>query len=118
LKTWEERSDVKTVYTVDPGGETPDWKGEVGLVPNVLEKENPSPENTIVVACGPPVMIKFALFSMAKLGFSFDSVYTTLENRMKCGVGKCGRCNVGNMYVCKDGPVFCYADLNLLPQEY
>jgi NAD(P)H-flavin reductase len=118
LKTWRERDDVKTIYTVDPGGETPDWDGEVGLVPVVLEKENPSPENTIVIACGPPIMIKFALFSMRKLGFPFESVYTTLENRMKCGVGKCGRCNVGNRYVCKDGPVFRYSDLLLLPQEF
>jgi NAD(P)H-flavin reductase len=93
LKTWRERDDVKTIYTVDPGGETPEWDGKVGLVPMVLEEDNPSPDNTIVIACGPPIMIKFALFSMDKLGFSFESVYTTLENRMKCGVGKCGRCN-------------------------
>ena len=63
-------------------------------------------------------MIKFVLASLTKLGFSMESVYTTLENRMKCGVGKCGRCNVGNQYVCKDGPVFTCSDLQALPQEF
>jgi NAD(P)H-flavin reductase len=118
LKAWEDMNSVRTVYTVDPGGETPEWQGHVGFVPAVLEKIKPSPENTIVVTCGPPVMIKFVLVSLKTLEFSFESVYTTLENRMKCGVGKCGRCNVGNQYVCKDGPVFRCSDLQSLPQEF
>ena len=63
-------------------------------------------------------MIKFVQTSLAKLGFSLADVYTTLENRMKCGVGKCGRCNVGNQYVCKDGPVFSCSDLQALPAEF
>jgi len=63
-------------------------------------------------------MIKFVIQSLTKLGFSLDCAYTTLENRMKCGVGKCGRCNVGNQYVCKDGPVFSCAELQELPQEF
>ena len=118
LKTWQQMDSVQAVYTVDPGGETPDWQGEVGFVPQILEKIKPSPENCIVVTCGPPIMIKFVLVSLNGLGFSLDSVYTTLENRMKCGVGKCGRCNVGNQYVCKDGPIFRCSDLQLLPQEF
>jgi len=118
LENWEQMNDVQTLYTVDPGGETPEWKGEVGFVPTVLEKMKPKSENTIVVLCGPPIMIKFAMLSLLELGFSPESAYTTLENRMKCGVGKCGRCNVGNQYVCKDGPVFRCSDLKVLPEEF
>jgi NAD(P)H-flavin reductase len=118
LQEWSERRDVKLVTTVDPGGETPDWKGETGFVPAVLEKTSPQPDNTIAVICGPPVMIKFTFPVLDKLGFKPENIYTTLENRMKCGVGKCGRCNVGNKYVCKDGPVFSRAQLETLPPEY
>ncbi len=118
LDTWQQMKDVQTLYTVDPGGETPEWKGEVGFVPTVLTSMKPKPQNTVVVLCGPPIMIKFVLESLVELGFSPESAYTTLENRMKCGVGKCGRCNVGNQYVCKDGPVFRCSDLKVLPEEF
>mgnify|MGYP000992175282 CR=1 FL=1 len=118
LKEWGERSDVRLVTTVDPGGETPSWKGEVGFVPSILEKTAPSSANSIAVVCGPPVMIKFSFPVLEKLGFADDCMYTTLENRMKCGVGKCGRCNIGKYYVCKDGPVFTKKQLNDLPSEY
>jgi NAD(P)H-flavin reductase len=118
IKEWDERPDVRLVTTVDPGGETPDWKGEVGFVPAVLEKMNPTAENTIAIVCGPPVMIKFTFPVLDKLGFKPENIYTTLENRMKCGVGKCGRCNVGDKYVCKDGPVFSRVQLEALPAEF
>jgi sulfhydrogenase subunit gamma (sulfur reductase) len=118
LAEWEARPDVNLVTTVDPGGETPDWKGQVGYVPSVLEKMAPSPVNTIVVLCGPPIMIKMTFPVLEKLGFVSDQVFTTLENRMKCGFGKCGRCNIGSTYVCKDGPVFTYTQLKELPQEF
>jgi len=118
LKEWQERGDVETVYTVDPGGETPEWEGKVGFVPTVLEAMKPSPEGTVVITCGPPIMIKFVLVSLTQLGFPLEAVYTTLENRMKCGIGKCGRCNVGSKYVCKDGPVFRCSELKELPQEF
>ena len=118
LAEWRSRPDVKLVTTVDPGGETPDWKGEIGFVPMVLEKTAPSSENTIAIVCGPPIMIKFTFPVLEKLGFTEENIYTTLENRMKCGFGKCGRCNVGEVYVCKDGPVFSYEQLKLLPAEY
>lgn len=101
-----------------PGGETAEWKGKVGFVPTVLEEANPSCEGTIVVTCDPSIMIQFVLASLMKLGFSLENIYTTLENRMKCGIGKCGRCNVGNLYVCKDGPVFSCSQLQGLPQEF
>ena len=117
LKEWADRPDVNLVTTVDPGGETPDWKGEIGFVPSVVEKTAPSPENTIAIVCGPPIMIKFTFPVLEKLGFKDDQIYTTLGNRMKCGVGKCGRCNVGKLYVCKDGPVFSKEQLNNIPAE-
>jgi NAD(P)H-flavin reductase len=98
LKEWEERPDVNLVCTVDPGGETPD--------------------NTIALVCGPPILIKLTMPLLGKLGFTPDSIYTTLENRMKCGLGKCGRCNTGKSYVCKDGPVYTLDQLNQLPAEY
>jgi NAD(P)H-flavin reductase len=78
----------------------------------------PKPEGTIAVTCGPPVMINFVLQNLEKLGFTPEQVYTTLENRMKCGIGKCGRCNVGHLYVCKDGPVFSYAQLKEIPEAF
>ena len=118
LDEWAKRPDVKLVTTVDPGGETQDWKGKVGFVPKVLEELAPSSENTIAIVCGPPVMIKFTFPVLEKLGFTPQTMFTTLENRMKCGVGKCGRCNVGPVYVCKDGPVFSYEQLQQLPPEY
>ncbi|NTU58447.1 MAG: heterodisulfide reductase subunit F [Chlorobiaceae bacterium] len=116
LEEWKQRDDVNLVLTVDPGGETPDWQDHVGFVPSILEKVAPSPENTIAVLCGPPIMIKFTLNALGKLGFSESNVYTTLENRMKCGVGKCGRCNVGSVYICKEGPVFTAAEVSAMPQ--
>ncbi len=118
LKEWEERPDVNLYLTVDPGGETPEWKGNVGFVPTVVEKIAPAAENTIAVVCGPPIMIKNTFPVLQKLGFKDENIYTTLENRMKCGFGKCGRCNVGKTYVCKDGPVFTAAQLAELPNEY
>jgi len=118
IKQWEEMSGVKLVKTVDPGGETPDWDGEVGFVPTVVEQIALSPENAVVVMCGPPIAIKFTLAALDNLGFNAEQIYTTLENKMKCGLGKCGRCNVGNVYVCKDGPVFTAAQLRSLPQEF
>ncbi|MGE5343320.1 MAG: FAD/NAD(P)-binding protein [Candidatus Omnitrophota bacterium] len=118
LTEWEERDDVNLVRTVDPGGETPDWQGEVGFVPTVLDKLAPRSDNTIAIVCGPPIMIKYTFPVLEKLGFAPDDIYTTLENRMKCGIGKCGRCNVGKYFICKDGPVFTYSQMKTLPPEY
>jgi sulfhydrogenase subunit gamma (sulfur reductase) len=115
LKEWEERSDVDLVTTVDPGGETPDWKGKIGFVPTVLDQVAPPSANSIAFVCGPPIMIKYSMPILEKLGFTPPQIYTTLENRMKCGVGKCGRCNIGQTYVCKEGPVFTAEDLLALP---
>ncbi len=88
-----------------------------GFVPELVEAANPSPKNAVAVVCGPPIMIKLSVKSLEKLGFSPDSVYVTMENRMKCGVGKCGRCNVGPVYVCKEGPVFTARQFAALPPD-
>jgi NAD(P)H-flavin reductase len=119
IKEWEERPDVNMVKTVDPGGETDGWDGHVGFVPTVLENEfAPKPDNTIAIVCGPPIMIKFAFEALERLGFEQDQMITTLENRMKCGLGKCGRCNIGSNYVCIDGPVYWAKELDALPAEF
>jgi len=118
LKEWSERDDVETVLTVDPGGENESWSGKIGFVPTVLEEAAPNSNNTVALICGPPIMIKFTLPVLEKLGFSSANTYTTLENKMKCGFGKCGRCNVGSVYVCKDGPVFTAEQLSTMPAEY
>jgi len=118
LAEWQQRSDVRLVKTVDPGGNGSEWDGKVGFVPTILEEAAPGAENAIALVCGPPVMIKFTLPVLEKLGFGDEAIYTTLENRMKCGLGKCGRCNVGNVYVCKDGPVFTARQVKAMPQEF
>ena len=116
LLDWQKRDDLRLVLTVDQGNG--DWTGKVGLVPNVLEEASPASENTYAVICGPPVMIKFTFPKLMALRFTNDQIYTSLEKRMKCGIGKCGRCNIGHLYVCKDGPVFSYAQLAKLPKDY
>jgi len=118
LAEWEAMTGVDTVLTVDPGGEDADWKGKVGFVPTILEELNPSSGNKILITCGPPIMIKFVVASAVKLGFAPEQIVTTLEMKMKCGLGKCGRCNIGPAYICKQGPVFTYAELKDLPDEY
>jgi sulfhydrogenase subunit gamma (sulfur reductase) len=118
IEEWSKRTDLKLWQAVDPGGETPDWKGDVARVPTLLEKAAPSATDNFAVICGPPIMIKFTLPVLTKLGFPDDHIYTTLENRMKCGIGKCGRCNVGPVYVCKDGPVFTAAQIKNLPKDF
>lgn len=115
LPDWTGRKDVNTVLTIDNPSDG--WEHKVGLIPNVLLEINPSPKNTVAITCGPPIMIKFTLQALKKLGFEDENILTTLEKRMKCGVGICGRCNIGTKYVCMDGPVFTYAQLKELPSE-
>ena len=114
LKQWEERDDVNMYVTVDKGEE--DWKGRVGLVPNILSEVAPSSENSIALVCGPPIMLKYTMPPLLDLGFSPERIITSLERRMSCGIGKCGRCNIGSKYICKDGPVFTYKELRELPE--
>ncbi len=115
LKEWEALNDIETHITVDKGDEN--WKGKEGFVPAVLDQVAPSPNNAIVLVCGPPIMLKFTLPVLTKLGFEPGEIITSLEMRMKCGIGLCGRCNIGSKYVCMDGPVFTYEQIRALPAE-
>ena len=98
--------------------EESDWNEFVGFVPQNVTDKKPSPNNAIAITCGPPIMIKFVIKALEDLGFEDEQIYTTVENKMKCGIGKCGRCNIGLHYICKDGPVYSWAELKKLPQEY
>jgi len=115
IEEWENDPKVEVRLTIDNPQD--DWDGHVGFIPNYVKELNPDLSKTILM-CGPPIMIKFTLGALKELGFSETQVYTTMELRMKCGVGKCGRCNIGNKYVCKDGPVFRFDQLDELPNEY
>ena len=116
LKAWAARDDIQLHVTVDAGDE--DWTGLVGYVPTIVSQVAPSADNAIAVVCGPPIMIRFSLPALAQLGFSASQILNSLEMRMKCGIGKCGRCNIGGKYVCKDGPVFTLEQLNSMTGEY
>ncbi len=116
LAEWEKRDDVNLYLTVDR--EFPGWDKRVGFVPTVTKEVKPSPVDAYAVVCGPPIMIKFTLPVLFELGFPAERIYTSLERRMKCGIGKCGRCNIGPKYVCVDGPVFSYAELQGLPEQF
>jgi NAD(P)H-flavin reductase len=118
MAEWQAVPGVRVVRTVDPGGEAPGWDGEVGLLPNVFEKLALTPKNRVVVVCGPPVMLKFMFQALEKLGYGYDQVITTLENKMKCGYGQCGRCTIGKVYVCRDGPVFTWDQVRSLPKDF
>ena len=107
--------DVNVHLTIDR--EQEGWNGHVGFVPNFV-KELAFDTNKTVILCGPPIMIKFTLAGLKELGFNETQIYTTMELKMKCGIGKCGRCNIGSKYVCKDGPVFRMDELSELPDEY
>lgn len=117
LSLWEQRDDINMHITVDRTDD-PDWKYNVGFVPAVTEQKITSAENSIAIVCGPPIMIKFTQPVLEKLGFPPENIILSLENRMKCGIGMCGRCNLGEKFVCKDGPVFTLAQLKTMPPEY
>ncbi len=115
LQAWQERGDLRVHLTVDKGENG--WQGHVGFVPDVTRSVAPNPRNAFAVVCGPPAMIHFTLPVLKKLGFEDENIFLSLEMRMKCGIGKCGRCNVGSKYICSDGPVFSQADLTGLTGE-
>ena len=113
---WMNTPDFHVHLTIDR--EQEGWDGHVGFVPNYIAELELSAVNTCALVCGPPIMIKFSLPNLINAGFDKTQIFTTMELRMKCGIGKCGRCNIGNKYVCKDGPVFRFDELDALPDEY
>lgn len=112
---WLKREDLDCTLCIDNPYEG--WPHRVGLIPNVLKELNPSPDNCVAVLCGPPIMIRFTVQALEGLNFAPENIVTTLEKRMKCGIGICGRCNIGSHYVCIDGPVFTWKQLQDLPPE-
>jgi len=102
--SWRAQPNTELHLTVDKA--TPDWPHKEGLITTLVEAVAPSPENAVTITCGPPIMIKFAMLTLQKLGFRSEQNWVTLEAKMKCGIGKCGRCNLGEVFVCTDGPVF------------
>ncbi|MGN0593682.1 MAG: FAD/NAD(P)-binding protein [Hominimerdicola sp.] len=115
IEEWANDDNVNVHLTIDNPQEG--WDGHVGFVPNYVKELGFDTDKTAIL-CGPPIMIKFTLDGLYSLGFEKTQIYTTLEMRMKCGIGKCGRCNVGSKYICKDGPVFRFDELDELPDEY
>ncbi len=115
VEEWEKTEGFRVHLTIDR--EQEGWDGHVGFVPNYVKELAPDVKKTVLM-CGPPIMIKFTLQGLMELGFDKTRIYTTMELRMKCGIGKCGRCNIGSKYVCKDGPVFRFDELDELPNEY
>lgn len=116
LADWDKRDDIEVVQTIDRPSEG--WPHRVGFAAPVLGELSPDPENTAALVCGPPIMIKTCIEVLAKLGFGPENILNSLEMKMKCGIGKCGRCNVGSKYICKDGPVFTYKELKELSNQY
>ncbi len=114
LEKWAVRDDVKLLETVDVADES--WTGNVGVVTTLFNQIKVDPRRAVVFTCGPPIMIKFATLEVQRMGFSDDHIVTSLERYMKCGVGKCGHCCINHVYVCTEGPVFTYAELQALPE--
>jgi NAD(P)H-flavin reductase len=114
-EVWRTQPDTNVHLTIDR--EQPGWDGHVGFVTTYPKELGLSTDKTALV-CGPPIMIKFTLEALLGMGFKKEQVFTTLELRMKCGIGKCGRCNIGSKYVCRDGPVFRCDEIDALPDEY
>jgi sulfhydrogenase subunit gamma (sulfur reductase) len=118
LVEWETRDDINMHITVD-ATDDPDWKYNVGFVPPITEQKAPAGgADSYAIVCGPPIMIKFTQPVLEKLGYAHDHIIMSLENRMKCGFGMCGRCGIGRELVCKDGPVFTLDQINRTPREY
>lgn len=114
--TWAQTPRTKLELTVDRGDDT--WTGRVALVPDVVTELKPSPENAVAIICGPPIMIHYTLIRLKELGFANEQIVTTLEGKMKCGLGKCGRCNVGEKYICTDGPVFTFEQISRFIEQF
>jgi len=108
------RQDVDLLETVDRGDGS--WQGHVGVITTLMPMIEIDPANTIALVCGPPVMYRFVLLELFAMNVSAQNIYLSLERHMKCGVGKCGHCQINGVYVCQDGPVFRYADVEGLEE--
>jgi len=114
LQRWAERSDVELLLSVDRGDES--WTGNVGVITTLFKFISVYPRNTVAITIGPPVMYRFVLMELLGKGISEGNIYISLERRMKCGIGKCGHCQINNVYACQSGPVFSYKELKGLEE--
>jgi len=112
LDKWQKRQDVELLQTVDRSDE--EWIGNVGMVTTLFCKVDVVPQKTFAIVVGPPVMYKFVVAECQKKGISDEQIIMSLERRMKCGIGKCGHCQINGVYVCQEGPVFTYAEIRKL----
>jgi NAD(P)H-flavin reductase len=113
---WSVSGETTVKQTIDR--EEPNWDGLVGFPHNLITSYTFDFTKLYAILCGPPIMIKSVQKSLMEMGMPIDRLYTTLEMRMTCGVGKCAKCNIGHKYICVDGPVFCMAELSKMPDEY
>jgi len=113
LSTWRTADNIEFLETVDRGDEN--WHGNVGVITRLFNQTEIEADTRVVI-CGPPVMYRFVLMELQKIGIDKNNIYVDLERRMKCGVGKCGHCQINDKYVCVDGPVFSCADLENLEE--
>jgi len=109
LKQWNKEKNVTILETVDHRDEN--WSGIEGVITTLIPLVKMDPKNTIPIICGPPIMYKFVIVELQNHKFEPGSIYLSLERNMKCGVGKCGHCQINNLYVCQDGPVFNFAEI-------
>lgn len=107
---WTSKEGVTYVETVDRGDE--EWTGRVGVITTLMTNMKVDPSKTVAIICGPPVMYKFAVMSLHKMGIIENNIFVSLERNMKCGVGKCGHCQIDHLYVCQEGPVFRFSDVS------
>ena len=110
------RDDVEFLHTVDSCPENEEWSYNIGVITTLIPKVDFDPEKTWAVVCGPPIMYKFVIADLKKRKVPDDHMLLSLERRMKCGVGKCGHCQINHIYVCKDGPVFNYSKIKGVPE--
>jgi NAD(P)H-flavin reductase len=113
LDAWTKRSDIQFLETID---QADCWNGNVGVVTTLIPKIEAELPSSRIFICGPPIMYKFVLMALAEGDVPKENIYLNLERKMKCGVGKCGHCQMNSKYVCMDGPVFRYSDLGKIPE--
>jgi len=115
-ETWRTTNNTTIRQTIDKN--EPGWTDLIGFPHNLIKDMDIELKNRYALLCGPPIMIKAVQEALTEMGMPLDKIYTTLEMRMTCGVGKCAKCNIGHQYICIDGPVFSMSELSAMPDEY
>ncbi len=116
LREWRGRFDMQVLITVDHALGT--WKGNIGVVPDLIKRVKIDPDNTIAMVCGPEIMMRFCVIGLHNRGMEHDTIFVSMERNMKCGIGLCGHCQYGPEFICKDGPVFPFSKIRTLFDIY